>query len=177
MRLSVFVFLMLYAAPFTKAQSVLPPGLASMSPQQRKDSGIDSLSETQLRVLSSYIVDAVNRAYTGGLAMAGSGSGATATSSTRSSPASARPSAPLRQRTYITGGGHWIQENSGGKIITLEDGSLWQINPIDQVDTALWLPVTDIVVLPAENSIGGYDYILLSKDDGEKAHAKYLGRD
>lgn len=174
MRLSAFVFLLLFAVPFMNGQSALPPGLASMTPQQRKDSGVDSLSETQLRVLSSYIVDTINRAYVAGLAMAGS---QPATGPVHTSPEVVRPSVPQRQRSYITGGGHWITENADGKVITLEDGSLWQINPIDQVDTVLWLPVTDIVVMPAENSIGGYDYILLSKDDGEKAHAKYLGRD
>jgi hypothetical protein len=173
MRLSAFAFLLLFTVPFLNGQNVLPPGLAAMSPQERKDSGVDSLSETQLRVLSSYVVEAINRAYAAGLAMAGSG---TAIGSTHPSSTPVRPSVPQRQ-SYITGGGHWIKENSGGKVITLEDGSLWQIDAMDQIDTALWLPVTDIVVMVAESSIGGYDYILISKDDGEKARAKYLGRE
>jgi len=54
---------------------------------------------------------------------------------------------------------------------------MWQINPIDQVDTLLWLPVTDIIVTSNPDAIGGYNYILINKEDGEKAAAKYLGRE
>jgi len=50
-----------------------------------------------------------------------------------------------------TGSGHWIKENGDGKIITLEDGSIWQISDFDQIDTALWLPITDITVLRDTN--------------------------
>ncbi|MGA8594897.1 MAG: hypothetical protein WB676_09150 [Bryobacteraceae bacterium] len=64
-----------------------------------------------------------------------------------------------------------------GKIITLEDGSLWQVDTLDQIDTALWLPITNIVVLPSDRTGDDNEYILLDKDDGEKAHVKYLGRE
>ena len=76
------------------------------------------------------------------------------------------------------GGGHWINEvsNNGG-IVTLEDGSLWQINAADRVDTALWLPTTNIMVLESRSPVGDYKYILVNKDDGEKALAKYLGKE
>jgi hypothetical protein len=39
----------------------------------------------------------------------------------------------------------------------------------------LWLPITDIVILKADSPIGDYNYVLLNKDDREKALAKYLG--
>jgi hypothetical protein len=74
------------------------------------------------------------------------------------------------------GGGHWISETSSdGGIITLEDGSLWEIYDIDRVDTALWLPITDITVLRSRSPVGEYKYLLINKDDDEKALAKYLG--
>jgi hypothetical protein len=75
------------------------------------------------------------------------------------------------------GGGHWIRDNSGGKIITLEDGSIWQINTLDQIDTALWLPITDITVAKASSPTGDYKYVLFDKQEGEKALAKYLGHE
>ena len=78
---------------------------------------------------------------------------------------------------FGSGGGHWIRDNADGKIITLEDGSLWQIEEIDQIDTSLWLPITNITVLRSTSPIGDYKYVLLDKDDGEKALAKYLGRE
>jgi hypothetical protein len=85
------------------------------------------------------------------------------------------PSSPMY---FATGSGHWIQTvSSNGRIITLEDGSLWEIQIIDQIDTALWLPVTDIVVRAAPSPSGEYRYQLINKDDGETALAKYLGKE
>lgn len=75
------------------------------------------------------------------------------------------------------GGGHWISNTgSDGAIITLEDGSIWQISSVDQVDTALWLPTTSITVIKSRSPIGDYKYELINTDDNEKALAKYLGQ-
>ena len=77
---------------------------------------------------------------------------------------------------YATGSGHWIDKVSdNGAIITLEDGSMWDVSTIDQVDTALWLPVTDITVVADPHPIGEFRYVLVNTEDGEKAHAKYMG--
>ena len=74
------------------------------------------------------------------------------------------------------GSGHWIEENvDSGTILILEDGSLWQIDPIDKIDAMLWLLITDITVVASSDGSSGYDYLLINTDDGEKAHAKYLG--
>lgn len=71
------------------------------------------------------------------------------------------------------GAGHWIQNVSGGgKIIILEDGSVWEVSPIDIINSAIWLPVSNIVVV--EDS-GPYPYKLINTDDGETVNAKYLG--
>jgi hypothetical protein len=58
----------------------------------------------------------------------------------------------------------------------LEDGSLWQIDPLDRIDAMLWLPTSDITVTESSSGSPGFDYLLINTDDGEKAHAKYMGK-
>lgn len=134
-----------------------------MTPEQRHSIGIGQMSEAQKAALNGFIKDIIRKAYSLGLSKC----------ATRAHGVPL-PHAP---NAYIPGGGHWIEENADGKIITLEDGSLWEIDPLDQIDTALWLPVTDIVVMQAPQAVGDYTYILLDKDDAETANAKYLGRE
>ena len=93
--------------------------------------------------------------------------------------AATAPRLPPQPSAYFqAGSGHWIQEvSSNGRIVTLEDRSLWEIQSFDQFKTALWLPITNIVVRTASSPIGDYKYTLLNKDDGEQALAKYLGKE
>jgi hypothetical protein len=63
--------------------------------------------------------------------------------------------------------------DSDGEILTLEDGSIWRVDPMDQLDTLLWLPVSDITVIENDGSSGSY--LLVNTDDSEKAHACHLG--
>jgi hypothetical protein len=59
--------------------------------------------------------------------------------------------------------GHWVQSvSSDGEIVILEDGSVWEIDAADRVDTALWLPTTNIVAC---------DDKLIDTDDNEIAGA------
>lgn len=77
----------------------------------------------------------------------------------------------------VIGSGHWIKKNiDSGSLITLEDGSLWKIDPINKIDAMLWLPVSSITVKESSKGSPGYDYLLINTDDGEKAHAKYMGK-
>lgn len=34
----------------------------------------------------------------------------------------------------------------GGKLIKLEDGSIWEVDAVDTVDSMLWLPTEDVLV-------------------------------
>lgn len=96
-------------------------------------------------------------------------------------PPAAPPAVPLTSSLarrggggpYIaSGNGHWIKsKSSDGEIITLEDGSVWQIDSFDRIDTRLWLPITNITVAESE---GGY--LLINTDDRQKAHAKLLSK-
>jgi hypothetical protein len=60
--------------------------------------------------------------------------------------------------------GHWVSEVSDdGGVVILEDGSVWLINSADKIDTALWLPTTDITAC---------DDKLINTEDGEIAGAR-----
>jgi hypothetical protein len=75
---------------------------------------------------------------------------------------------------WATGGGHWIEEvTSDGGVIILEDDSVWSVSALDQVETSLWLPISNVMVV--DGSDPGYPYLLINTDDGEKAEAFLLG--
>lgn len=41
---------------------------------------------------------------------------------------------------------HWVESVSNdGQVVKLEDGSIWEVDDVDAIDSALWLPTTDIV--------------------------------
>ena len=54
---------------------------------------------------------------------------------------------------------------SDGAIIKLEDGSLWRVDDTDTVDSALWLPTTDIVVCDGK---------LINTEDNESVEAQRI---
>ena len=68
-----------------------------------------------------------------------------------------------------TGGcnsGHWISDNiDDGKYIKLEDGSLWEVDGADTVDSSLWLETDDITVCDGK---------LINTDDKESVEARHI---
>jgi hypothetical protein len=52
-----------------------------------------------------------------------------------------------------------------GRLIRLEDGSLWEVDPIDTVTSSIWLPVSDIIICGNR---------LINEDDNETVHARRL---
>jgi len=75
-----------------------------------------------------------------------------------------------------TGPGHWIESiSANGRIVTLEDNSVWEISELDRLDVSLWLPSDDITVV--DNPLNPfYPYKLINTDQGETAEAKLLSR-
>jgi len=62
--------------------------------------------------------------------------------------------------------GHWVKSvQDDGKIVILEDGSVWEIDDGDTADTATWLPQTEIVIC---------DDKLINTDDDETVDAKKI---
>ena len=72
--------------------------------------------------------------------------------------------------------GHWVKQNVGnGRIIILEDNSLWKIHLLERLDASLWLPGSAIAVIPSPE-YGYYRYLLINTSDGEMAHAQFRGK-
>lgn len=83
-----------------------------------------------------------------------------------------RPAPRMARRRGSSGGysgcedGHWIEEvMDDGGVIKLEDGSLWEVDAGDTVDSALWLPVTDVLVC---------DDKIINTDDNETVHVRRI---
>ncbi|MEM5871920.1 MAG: hypothetical protein QW051_03540 [Candidatus Aenigmatarchaeota archaeon] len=61
---------------------------------------------------------------------------------------------------------HWIRYKSDdGSIIILEDGSVWEVNPIDRIYSILWLPTDDVIICNGK---------MINLDNGEKVNVKKL---
>jgi hypothetical protein len=62
--------------------------------------------------------------------------------------------------------GHWVDSvSSDGQIVKLEDGSIWEVDPVDAIDSMLWLPTTDII---------SCDDKLINTEDNEKVSARRI---
>jgi hypothetical protein len=89
-----------------------------------------------------------------------------------------RPAAVLACKLYSeTGVKQSISENADGKILILSDGSMWEVTEIDTVNSSLWLPVDDVVVMRADNPAGCFVYTIIdASEHAEKVQAQYLGQ-
>lgn len=62
--------------------------------------------------------------------------------------------------------GHWVDSvSSDGEIVKLEDGSIWEVDSVDSIDSVLWLPTTDIVAC---------DDKLINTEDNETVSARRI---
>jgi len=77
-------------------------------------------------------------------------------------------------RQSYAGADEFIHEvSSNGALITLSDGSIWVVSPIERIATALWLPVTDVRITAGDDP--SYPYKMVNKDDGEVANVQLVG--
>lgn len=68
---------------------------------------------------------------------------------------------------------HWIEKVAdGGKIIILEDRSVWEVSPIDSIHSSLWLPVSRVIVV---TNSGFYPYLMINLSDKRAVEVKFLG--
>jgi hypothetical protein len=83
------------------------------------------------------------------------------------------PKAVSVNASISVGSSHWIKDKiDDGKIIQLEDGSLWQVSLLDAIDSALWLRLDNITVI--EGNTPGYPYKLVNSDKNELVDVKPL---
>jgi hypothetical protein len=77
---------------------------------------------------------------------------------------------------YSDGGAeHHIEGNHvSGSTIVLDNGSIWDIDPAEQMIAALW-DFSAIITVSSTNG-GKYDYVLSNSDDGKKVHANFVGQ-
>lgn len=61
---------------------------------------------------------------------------------------------------------HWIKSaSSDGRIVILEDGSVWEVDPVDRIDSMLWLPTSDVIACEDK---------LTNTDDNESVDARRI---
>jgi hypothetical protein len=76
--------------------------------------------------------------------------------------------APHRRQSETCVSGLSIESVEGdGKVIKLDDGSMWEVDDVDTVDTALWLAADDVVLC------GGK---IINKDENESADVTPIRR-
>jgi hypothetical protein len=95
-----------------------------------------------------------------------------AASAAETRAASARPPAQARPRSPRSGScesGHWIEAVEGdGKIIKLEDGTLWEVDDVDTVQTSIWLATSEVVLCEGK---------MINTDDNESASVSQISGD
>ena len=68
---------------------------------------------------------------------------------------------------------HWLRDKlEEGRIVILEDESIWEVHPSDREITKRWLRISTITVKYTEKE--GYPYRLSNRTEGEYARANYL---
>jgi hypothetical protein len=142
-----------------------------MTAQELKDTGILGLTASQRTALNTWL----NRYTQTVLKVAGRASSAR---ETLAPPVPSLPSASAPCKIYPnTGEKESITENAHGKILILLDESMWQVMDTDAIDSALWLPVEDVIVIKAERPVGCFTYnIINTEEHSEKVQAQYLGQ-
>jgi len=69
---------------------------------------------------------------------------------------------------------HYVDGNyNGGGTLVLDNGSMWEIDPVDKLVTALWK--NEAVITISTSNGGKYDYLLSNSEDGKEVHANFLG--
>lgn len=68
---------------------------------------------------------------------------------------------------------HWLRDKlEEGKIVVLEDESIWEVHPSDRQRTKRWLRISTVTVRYTQKA--DYPYLLSNRTEGEDAWANYL---
>lgn len=78
--------------------------------------------------------------------------------------------------THEGGIHHHIAVNTLGDMITLEDGSVWQVKNSDRMKTLDWLYGDSLIILPNHAWFSSYHYVILNQNTGGKVKVNlFLG--
>jgi len=70
---------------------------------------------------------------------------------------------------------HWLRDKQEeGRVMVLDDDSVWEIHPSDRPVAARWLRISTITIKPTQKE--DYNYLLTNTTEGEAARANYLGK-
>lgn len=69
---------------------------------------------------------------------------------------------------------HYIDSNYSGSMLVLDDGSMWDIDPVDKMIAELWK--FEAIITVSSSSGAKYDYVLSNSEDGKKVRANYIGK-
>jgi hypothetical protein len=172
------------AAPATNAPATNAPAMAQspesvhldelMSLHEYTSSGLTTLKPAEVATLEKWLdryrttlVDSVTRA-------------AQQHASTRSLvPAPQSPAAAAlttAARNVVPANAHAVTGiRSGSRYIQIDDGSVWDIYPADQSETAAWQPGDYVVVRLATSAYGEFDHELVNNQRTGPVRAKFMG--
>jgi hypothetical protein len=69
---------------------------------------------------------------------------------------------------------HWLRDKlDDGKLLILNDDSIWQVHPSDSTITARWLRGSTINV--EQSQAQSYPFVLRNQTEGESARVDFLG--
>jgi len=71
---------------------------------------------------------------------------------------------------------YWVGSTADrGALVVIDPGGyVFSIDPIDKINTMIWLPVDEIKLLKSDNAL--YPFLLVNTSQKNNAHAKLLGR-
>ena len=93
-----------------------------------------------------------------------------------SEPARAPTAGPAPARYGAPGSGHLLRETrEGGRYLTLEDGSQWEVHPRDRFQTAAWEADSNVTVRTTRAE-DGFTYEIVNTQADEGALARLLPR-
>jgi hypothetical protein len=141
-----------------------------ISAPDQQQAGLLKLTPDERAKLTEILVKLVRGSYALGLSTAAQpGSAINHTPAVRVAPPA----------MYVTpSSGHWVTGTiDQGKMVKLEDGSLWEIGPLNRIDSSLWLPADHVIVIEENHGPIDYKFQLVNTSRNQAAYAKLIAHD
>ena len=69
----------------------------------------------------------------------------------------------------------WLEDKLDENKLALDDGSLWEVSPLQEAKVKNWVRFSKIIVSCRMGKAGDYRYVLVNTSYSEEAEARYLG--